>query len=329
MSRWAPTEAAATSLSFLIPGFAWSTRWWLALGGFGLGLGLFAVGQPVGLGLALLGHLPMWVRSQNNAPGGATPAHEEVWAPTEDDWTERVGELEEAAERWDASPWDITNVRGILTFLAAAALVGAVCVGLGVLFGDEVFFTVGISAAVLFVPLWLNGMRTTWNPSELRLKGDALSVASVTATRHGAEDFEQVPMLALRESARGKYPVDARLMLRPAGEDDSGFIGIQIQVALNNVQGTDYPYLYCVVLGKQGFRLPRSRSTHRPRGVDFRVVFERGGGEGAKYFVIRRHADKAGGWHTEHEHIEGLVRLALEHGRAAWQANRGEARREA
>lgn len=322
MSRWAPSAAAAESLRFLVPGIAWSTRWWLTLGGFVLGLGLFVAGQPWGLAFALAGHLPLWVRRQTNSPGGATPSHEEIWVPTEDDWIERVDDLEEAGARWDASPWDITSGRGVLTLLAIAALGAILCLGLGALFGDDLFYRVAISAAVLFVPLWLNGMRTTWNPSELRLKGDALSVATVTAMRHGGEDFEQVPMLALREGARGKYPVDARLMLRPAGEDDSGFIGIQIQVALNNVQGTDYPYLYCVVLGREGFRLPASRPTHRPRGVGFRVVFERDSGEGAEFYVIRRHADQAGGWHTEHEHIEGLVRLALEHARAAWQANR-------
>ena len=67
-----------------------------------------------------------------------------------------------------------------------------------------------------------------------------------------------MPTLALREGRRGKYPVDARLMLRPAREDATGFLGVQVQVALNNVQGTDYPYLYAVVLGKDAFRLPKA-----------------------------------------------------------------------
>ena len=43
-----------------------------------------------------------------------------------------------------------------------------------------------------------------------------------------------VPLLAFREGKRGKYPVDAKLMLRPAADDGSGFLGIQVQVALRH-----------------------------------------------------------------------------------------------
>ena len=35
--------------------------------------------QRLGLAMILAGHLPLWVRTQTNAPGGATPEHEEVW----------------------------------------------------------------------------------------------------------------------------------------------------------------------------------------------------------------------------------------------------------
>ncbi|MEE8524134.1 MAG: hypothetical protein V3T72_09405 [Thermoanaerobaculia bacterium] len=163
-------------------------------------------------------------------------------------------------------------------------------------------------------------MRTTWNPSELRLKGDALAIASievaVLASELAAEEsLDPVPLLALRDGKRGKYPVDARLMLRPASEDDSGFLGIQVQVALNNVQGTDYPYLYCVVIGKQGFELPQAR-----RGS---IVYERGSGDDVEYLVVRQHADKRGGWHTEATDIMHIVRTAVEEGLEAWRRNRG------
>ena len=67
-----------------------------------------------------------------------------------------------------------------------------------------------------------------------------------------------MPLLALREGRRGHYPVDARLMARPAREDASGFLGVQVQVAMNSVKGTDYPYLYAVVLGKGAFRFPKA-----------------------------------------------------------------------
>ncbi|NIR60505.1 MAG: hypothetical protein GWO02_13820, partial [Gammaproteobacteria bacterium] len=57
-----------------------------------------------------------------------------------------------------------------------------------------------IGAAGLVVPQYLNGMRTRWNPSELKLKGDALAVAEAAAAWVGG-DLDPVPLLALRQGA--------------------------------------------------------------------------------------------------------------------------------
>ena len=178
-----------------------------------------------------------------------------------------------------------------------------------------------VAAPLLFVPQWLNGMRTTWNPSELRMKGEALAVARATVQKLAGGDFDLVPLLALREGRRGHYPVDARLMARPAREDASGFLGVQFQVAMNNVRGTDYPYLYAVVLGKAGFRFPDGPSREDGHGVD--LVFEAGEGQDVRYRVVRQHADRSGGWHTRPDEIDGIARTALERAREAWRQNGG------
>jgi hypothetical protein len=292
---------------------------------FAVGLALWAV-VPwfgwLGLGLVLAGHLPLWVRHQSNAPGGATPDHEEVWAPVEDDWLDRVTALEESGKRWDTTPWEISNLRGCLTLVGVLILTAVVLVMAGAVFGADAFFRLAVAAPLLLVPLWVNGLRTTWNVSELRKKGEALSVARAHAERLGDGDFDAVPMLALREGRRGKYPVDARLMLRPSREDESGFLGVQVQVAMNNVKGTDYPYLYAVVLGKGDFRMPPVSRRQRRDGVD--IVFERDESEGVRFLVVRQHADKHGGWHTESEHILAIVEAALEKARTVWRDNGGE-----
>ncbi|MFN8091115.1 MAG: hypothetical protein U0599_02585 [Vicinamibacteria bacterium] len=271
----------------------------------------------LGIFVFLVGHLVLWVRSQTTSPGGATPAHEDVWAPVEDEWLARVEALEEKGARWDVTPWDISNGRGCLTLVALLGAIGAGLFVFGAALGPGTGIRLTFAAFLLFVPLWFNGMRTTWNPSELRKKGQALAVAREVAGKAAGTDFDFVPMLALREGRRGKYPVDARLMLRPTTEDESGFLGVQVQVSLNNVRGTDYPYLYCVVLGKDGFQLPSTEKRQTRNGVD--MVFERGAGKGAKYLVVRQHADTSGGWHTEDVHIKGLVTVAIELGRSAWR----------
>ena len=320
-----PTAAEAAGLRFLLPIGDLRVRLLAAGALFVLGLAAWCLGSGpsayAGLALVLAGHLPLWVRTQTTAPGGATPQHEDVWAPVEDDWLKRVEGLEKRGERWDTTPWDISNGIGFLSLLGLLLLLAVVAFGLGAAFGPDVLFRLAVAAPLLFVPLWLNGMRSTWNPSELRKKGDALAVARTTIEKAGGKDFDLVPLLALREGRRGHYPVDARLMARPAREDASGFLGVQFQVAMNNVKGTDYPYLYAVVLGKGAFRFPKAPARATVHGVD--LVIEEGESEGVRYRVVRQHADQSGGWHTEPDDIRGIVKTALARAREAWAENGG------
>jgi hypothetical protein len=322
-----PTKAEATGLRFVTPAGDLRSRFLLSASLFAAGLALWCLASGpaavVGLALLLAGHLPLWVRTQTTAPGGATPQHEDVWAPVEDGWLERVEELEKRGERWDSTPWDVSNAVGCLALVALLMAVAIVSFFLGTVAGRDALVRVAVGAALLFVPLWLNGMRTTWNPSELRKKGQALAVARATIGESAGKDFDLVPLLALREGRRGHYPVDARLMARPAREDASGFLGVQVQVAMNNVQGTDYPYLYAVILGKDAFRFPPGPERARAAGLD--LVFEDGRSEGVRYRVVRQHADRSGGWHTEPEHVRGIVATAIEKAREAWRQNGGPA----
>jgi hypothetical protein len=318
-----PTPAEAASLRFLLPFGDLRIRLLTAGALFFLGLAAWCLASwpwtVAGLLLLLLGHLPLWARTQTTSPGGATPQHEDVWAPVEDEWLERVDELEKRGARWDTTPWDISNGTGCLALLGLLLALTAVALALGTAVGPDALFRVAVAVPLLFVPLWLNGMRTTWNPSELRKKGEALAVARAAIEGAGAKEFDLVPLLALREGRRGRYPVDARFMARPAREDGSGFLGVQFQVAMNNVQGTDYPYLYAVVLGKDDFRFPIGPDRVREAGLD--LVLENGRSEGVRYRVVRQHADRSGGWHTEPEHIRGIVGAALNRAREAWREN--------
>ena len=326
MSALSPTAAEQATLRFLVPfrSFGWRLLWSALL--FGAGLAVWCLlPLPIalaGLLLVLAGHLPVWARTQTNAPGGSTPQHEEIWVPVEAEWLERVKAHEARGAKWDITPWEISNRLGCATFFGILLLAFAGTIAAGVLAGQELMGRLLLAAPALLVPLWFNGMRSTWNPSELRLKGEALAIAQAAAAPRLAGDFEVVPLLALREGRRGKYPVDARLMLRPAREDHTGFLGVQLQVALNNVQGKDYPYLYAVVLGKAPFA-PAQGPQPRGRGAT-RLVWEPGTSGEVSFVVVRQHADTQGGWHTEPAQIDAIVTVALAKARAAWRAAGGE-----
>lgn len=329
LARIGPTPAEEAFLRFSFGSGDWPRRLLQASALFAVGVALWvllpAVLAPLGLVLVVAGHVPLWIRTQTTAPGGATPQHEEVWAPVEEDWLERLREHEARGRRWDASPFDLTSGRGFLNLVLVLAATGAVSLAALLWLGFDPGFRLAVGATVLLVPLWLNGMRTTWNPSELRKKGEALATALAAARGAGMDDFDAVPMLALREGRRGKYPVDAKVMLRPDRDDAEGFLGVQLQVAMNNVQGTDYPYLYAVVLGKEGTDLPPlSELRARPR-KGRRIVFEEGRGEDVRYLVVRQHADRKGGWHTDDEDVARITGAALEIGREVRLTNRTEA----
>ncbi len=53
-------------------------------------------------------------------------------------------------------------------------------------------------------------------------------------------------------TAQGSVPVDCKLMIK-FRDSDKNFMGIQVQTTLNSVQGTKYPYTYCVLIAKPEF----------------------------------------------------------------------------
>jgi hypothetical protein len=299
-----PTSAEAAVLQFAFgskPMLA--TRYAIALPLFTLGAILFAstrseLTQLLGLAAIAGGHAALWVKKQTNAPGGAAPLQRAgVWVPAEGDWHARLVELRARSSRWDITPWDISNALGSVVFVGVtlAALV-VVVVG----FDASAY---ALPAFAIVAPIWLNGMRSDWHPNQLEIVAEALARArQAAAVDDDAARYDVVPLLSLVETPRGKYPVDARVMLRP--KQQSKFIGIQIQVALNNVRGVNYPYLYCVILVDADAALPNDPDAGQ-------LVVSEGEGEGVRYLVVRQHADDSGGWHTDVDDIARIVQRAM------------------
>ncbi|NVB39076.1 hypothetical protein G6O69_14630 [Pseudenhygromyxa sp. WMMC2535] len=310
MSVW-PSQAERTSLRFVfIPKLPLLLRYLIAAAAFSVGgYLLFFYYSDIGEGLFyiplpfLFAHLVLWTRSQTNAPGGATPNSKDLnWVPVDDDWPKKLQQIEAKARAWDLTPWEITNWQGILTAIVVIGLPAFAISSLRGLESPSFVLRSQVMLMLTLAPMWLSGTRSIWHPSELSLKLDALANARKRAKEH-SDRFEIVTLMALTETRRGKYPVDVRMMLRPkAGAE--GFIGVQIQVALNNVQGRDYPYLYCVILTEEKGRLPEL--VQRPG-----LVIEPGSGSGAQYLVVRQRADNSGGWHTSNADIFRILNHTL------------------
>ena len=110
-------------------------------------------------------------------------------------------------------------------------------------------------------------------------------------------------------------PSDAKLIMQVPSLGES-FYGVQTQVVLNNVQGADFPYLYCVLVAKADFGMRDKLASvqadadklsnaqrkalaffaWKPPGI--LAEWKRDGG--MDILVIRQKTTKETGYHTDH-----------------------------
>jgi len=261
--------------------------------------------------ILLAGTAFLLVKGYDLAPSGKLRAGE--WEKTTRDRFQEVSKLERSMWRWDQSFVDITCPLGFLT-LAALALAGLVVFSFLVMqYGTRDWAPVfAADAVVLLLPHWIIGTRRTWRPAALRQQIEALETALERMTAFKIAPFEAHPMFQMAGEGSKRVPVSARVFVRftKAPED---FLGMQLQVAINNVQGTKYPYLYAVLIAKQSFGLLD------PKRLDF--VRQRVGGltveskreSDTHVIVLRQTTTRRSGYHTK----TGAIREITE---AAWLA---------
>jgi hypothetical protein len=120
------------------------------------------------------------------------------------------------------------------------------------------------------------------------------------------EEFRPALMLS-----RGKddktIPDDARFSI--AFPDSSeGFYGLQAQINLNVVQGTSYPYFYCVLAAKPGFGLIKHKEKIQ---LAQKVICEYQEDGRAEVLVIRQHTTRKSGYHTKNRQCIDIMKNAL------------------
>jgi hypothetical protein len=313
-------------LKFLVkPRMSLSRRFWI-------GAGLIAAGLAVQLALSWIAGAAFLLAAGIFlfAPGGSNkppePAGEGKWEEVTEVEYARVLDLSRCSRSWGVSFLDLNSGRGILTLLALGA--GTVVFGLFLSgFGEASGpFPWGAAAsnltlsflfdvALLALPLWLAGNDTRYSADELVLKIQALDNVARRLQDYPAEGWRLRRLLECRPCGKSAIPADARLHLVPqSGSKD--FLGIQVQVSLNNVQGTKYPYLYCVVLAKEGFGLFQAEPPPAKK-----EVFEQENSEGVDVVVVRQETTKTSGYHTKAADQVRVFEMALAYAQNALGAS--------
>ena len=253
----------------------------------------------------LAGNALLLVRGYDNRIEfkGFDPA--EQWQKVEWERLIQLQELDKKMLRWDRSFMDITNTRGMLTFLTLALFLFMLYLGSYAPEGDPAQRILAVDIALLFLPHWFTGTRQIARKPGLLLKAKTLEQALNAARPE--EQGHKVEVMMLRKGKEQKLPEDIKIRVMPqkAPED---FLGLYAQVVLNNVQGKSYPYFYVVLVARPSLSLQQLiKDLKPPRGV----VVEYKPQKDADVLVIRQRTTKKSGYHTKPEKVATLLKLGM------------------
>lgn len=272
--------------------------------GFGLQLLSVWIGAPLLLAATLLSLVSGYSNIPKRLPG------KREWRGAARENLENVVKLNKRIKHWDQSYMDITCGRGVLALIALGTVVAAIAYVFWVREQDWLMTVWIVDAVVLVVPHWFSGIRRILTNDPLAVKIDNL-LAVMNVWEGLRKDGEaMVPQMQIRTGKTGELPHDAKVILRFADADDS-FLGMQIQVSLNNVQGKDYPYLYCVLVARHEFGLLERLKPEPPSGI----VAEPKREQDVDIIVIRQRTTKTKGYHTKPATCTWIFMYALNEAR--------------
>ncbi len=276
----------------------------LALFGLGLTAQLFI---NFWLGLAFLAFATglTLIKGYSARPSVRGP---EDWSQVTPDEYQKIQLKQKQLQQWDLDCFDITNPLGVACFAGCALGCAAVWFHF-VMQGNEVLAGYWAwDSAVVFAPHWFVGVRDFLKKDRLIIKVKLLE--GMMRFLSAPSDVQVLPMLATRRTKEGKkVPTDARLMLRffPAPKE---FLGLQVQISMNTVQGTDYPYLYCVLIAKSSrfFHDMKDHIRNPPRGLTLEHKSE----NDVTVLVIRQRTTRTSGYHTNRRAAEYVLKSAVD-----------------
>jgi hypothetical protein len=276
-----------------------------------------------GLPLLVLASLMGMVRGYDAKP---VTGIEVKWERVTPDEYRKVREKADALKNWDTDAFDGTNTTGVMILFLTAGACAIVYLAASVRLGlpDGFWIFPAIDAAALLLPLWLTGVREYLRKDRLLIKIKLLE--NTMRFLEAPSDVQVFPMLGLQSAGGGKnVPSDARLMVKLLGAPEE-FMGLQVQVSINSVKGTDFPYLYCVLIAKKdsgfldGYGAFKAETEGGLAGgisallglaSSYGPVYEPSPSPEVDVLVIRQRAGRNGGYSTSPEQAWNIVSAAL------------------
>jgi len=232
------------------------------------------------------------------------------WRPARREEVQRILELNKKQKAWDIDAVDISNVWGCFVLFLIIAVVGfAVYAIAGPFDRSPLSRMIVLNAAVMFLPFWITGTRSILKNDKLVTKAKMMlaieDLFAASGKREG-EDFQYQLQVSESKDEKGQVPSDVKaiLLFHSASPD---FLGLQMQISINSVQGTDYPYFYCVLVAKPEFGGFHQCLKTGPRGITVEVNTE----NDVDVCVIRQATTKNSGYHTKPRDAANIFQHAL------------------
>lgn len=234
----------------------------------------------------------------------------EKWNQVTPDEYTKVKLKAQDLRRWDLDSFDITNRLGC----AVLFLVAAFCWGMWFF---VVYFLKSpklagywvVDCAVVILPHWITGVRDYLKKDKLVIKIELLE--KIMGLLSTPSDIQVLPMLSTEETTESNLvPADARLLVRLLNTPDY-FLGLQVQISINDVQGTSYPYLYAVLIFKKEAGILEKKKNFF-QSPPPNVVFEPVGAGDVDVMVIRQKTTKSSGYATNFNQARLILQTALD-----------------
>jgi hypothetical protein len=254
----------------------------------------------------ILGNLLLLVKGYDNRVDfkGYDPG--EQWQRVEASRMSDLKRMDKEMKRWDRSYLDITNWRGVLTFVLLSFFLWVFYLGLSEnpnKYG--ILAAIPFDIAILFLPHWFTGTRQILRMPGLLIKAITLENVLVKAKQLRPDDAQDVMMLLAGKDE--KLPRDIKIRLEPEGSPTE-FLGLYGQVVINAVQGKSFPYFYMVLVAKPGLKL---KELAHDLKMPPKTVAEYKEKDGVHILVLRQYTTRKSGYHTNNRMVLTLLELGL------------------
>jgi hypothetical protein len=267
----------------------------------------------LGFILVVIGSALSWIKGYK--PDAKTIPDSEKWSQVTPDEFSKILSKNEQMKKWDIDAFDITNSLGGCLFIGTGALFFITFFVIEGAIGSQVAWYFAFDAIAILAPHWFTGTREYLKKDQLIIKIQLLQKVMDALSK--PSDVQVLPMLETNDvktgSKTGQIPNDARLMLKFLNAPEY-FLGVQVQISINNVQGTDYPYLYCVVLARTKNGLFTKKAKEVKSAQDNAVInlaFEKQKSDDVDVLVIRQFTTKTSGYYTNPSACFKIVETAV------------------